>query len=199
MRYVRKQPFYLTVTASMQQFYRNIVIGNLKGCEQLILRRMMNLWFRHCHKGAPLAPGYQEIADWSGYSVRRIKTIMAKLIDKGFLVLAYGGVGRGNKRHFAVDLTAIHETLAPGLIEPKPASVKGEISAGAYNKELLIGRAYRWTAGLVGRCSNFQRRFVLAIQADKRATWRKYVETTRITDTLIASLGWATGHQEAEA
>lgn len=188
----KKQPFYKTVTASKMRLYRKL-IEMLPTGEWRVMRYLLNRQFRH--EGRSIAPGNEAIGEGIGYTVRQVRRITNTLIEKGFLKVTGGGVGRGNRRSFWVDLWAILKAFAPDLLEP----VKGDISSRAYNKELLIGRKWEWFAGVVGRSANFARRLVRAIRMDERETKWEDHSRPRITDTLIASLGWATGHQEAEA
>lgn len=187
----KRQPFYKTVTASKQRIYRQ-VIEKLPTGEWRVMRFVLNRWFRH--EGRNVAPGYEAIADGIGYTVRQVRRLVDTLTAKGFITVS-GGVGRGNRKHFRVDLWAILSALAPSLLE----SEKGDISTAPYKQELKIGRRWYWFAGIVGRSANFAWRLARSLNFDKRHTSLPDPSQPQITDTLIANLGWDRGYEAAEA
>lgn len=171
MRRLAAHPFHQTATASAQRVYRNLIKANLRCGEQAVMSKLLNLWFRHSHKGGPLALGNEGIADRTGLTVRQVSRVIKALVRRGFLRLAFGGSGRGNMKRFAVDLTAIRKAFAPGMIVP----VKGDILPTPYIAKGKVGSAWVWFSGLWGRSDEFRERFCRAILADTRATWREYV------------------------
>lgn len=174
INYVRTKPkkrrgdFSQTVTASKQRFDRRLIANHLRGGEQVVMRQVYDLWVRHEKERRIVPISVAKIVSLTRWSVRHVKTIMQRLIERGWLVVSHGGCGRGNPRCFGLDLGALRKALAPDLFTDD----KGCKNEAAYNKELMICRKHWWNAGLWGRDSHFHCGFVRALLADMNATWR---------------------------
>lgn len=166
-----RQPFKLSITASKRRFYRNLIAINLPIGEYRAMKWLMERWWRHEGKGAPLAPGYEAIAAGIGYTVRAVKRLIAKLVERGFIVVVFGGVGRGNRKRMAVDCKAIRDAFAPGLLREE----KGTNGDGAYSKGTKVAPSWVWFSGLWGRCDRFREGFARALSLESRESWREFV------------------------
>lgn len=156
----KRKPFYKTVTGTKQYLYRKL-IEKLPVGEWRVMRFLLNRWFRH--EGRAVAPGNDGIGDGIGYTERQVRRITNSLLVKGFLRVVSGGVGRGNRRAFHVDLWAILQAFAPDLLVEE----KEDISGGAYKQELKIGSKWEWFAGVSKRSANFIRRLARALGMNK--------------------------------
>jgi len=191
---VTRQPFHLSLTATRRRLYRNLIAVNLPTGEYRAMKWLMERWWRHERKGAPLAPGYEAIAAGIGYTVRAVKRLIAKLVERGFIVVAFGGVGRGNRKRMAVDFKAIREAFAPGLLREE----KGTNGDGAYSKGTKVAPSWVWFSGLWGRCDRFREGFARALALEARESWRGFV-TARPKATPRQHFGTHSGSGYGEA
>lgn len=118
-----------------QSIYRRIVKGStavhMTPSTRKVLEKFVNLWLYNRSAGS-FQKSHDQLSRALKLADKTLRLAINWLRGKGFVRIVGGGLGRGNIASYAVDLTAIQESLAPDLAvrcAGETVDLNGEIKA----------------------------------------------------------------------